>query len=126
MRRLSIIVACVGLSSPLMAQTCMSIGPMVMCSNGFSSIDGGQTQAPFMPAIPMPMFQSFIPFGPQGPGTATQWATSQQINPDGSRTLHSEFRTLMPDGTIHREVQTRVVFPDGRICDLQGNQPTCK
>lgn len=106
-----------------LAQNCMVMNNMMMCSNGAMAFN---FNVPGVPAPPgTPGFMTFNSMNFAAPG-ATQWSTSQTLNPDGSRTLHRESMTRMPDGSVKRDAEDRIVFPNGQSCKVSGGRLDCE
>jgi hypothetical protein len=104
------------------AQECMVLNNMMMCTNGAMAFNFNVPGVPLPPATPG--FMTFNSMNFAAPG-ATQWSTSQTLNPDGSRTLRTETATKLPDGSVDRKVDQRIVFPNGQSCRVSGGRLSC-
>lgn len=123
MRAVLTALALLALPAGASAQECMVMNNMMMCTNGAMAFNFNVPGVPLPPATPG--FMTFNSMNFAAPG-ATQWSTSQTLNPDGSRTLHRESATRLPDGSVKREVEDRIVFPDGRNCRVSGGRLNCE
>ena len=122
MRAALTVLALFALSAGASAQECMVINNMMMCSNGAMAFNFNTPGVPAPPATPG--YMTFHSMNLGAPG-ATQWSTSQTLNPDGSRTLRTETATKQPDGSVKRETDERIVFPNGQSCRVSGGRLTC-